>query len=671
MAIVREIGRIAADVPHLKGAAHLRILILFLFPILSTKGIAAEESKDSISKAFPYIEVSAERIISSPALKYSALTTIDREKIERTGAWQVHETIEKTPGVYIKNYGGLGGIKTISMRGTSAQQTLVMLDGMKLNSTQSGLVDLSTLPVSLIENIEVVRGGNSALYGGNAIGGIVNVRSKDPGSGYKLTGNLDYGSFNEKYIGLSGVKSFDKSHISAFVDVVESDGDYPFTTRQYGETQELTRQNADFLNANVSVAGNYKPGDWNINGRVLARMTDRGTPGAVVQGYIESAEARLEDQEGIFIASAKNQLSSKSSFFLGMMGKLRAMRFRDPNSFGLDGYEGLDNRYTNREMQFTGRYRRKISLFNIEAGLEGNFADLKGGMLQPELSDYVKRSAGAVYGRTEAEFDPLSLQAGLRYDMISDAGNALSPMAGVYYSPEALPANFKLNWSYNFRPPSFNEMYYLNYGTADLKPERSQSLNAGVNVTPFDFLTVDLSGFLISTEDGIVSVPKSPVTWSAENLGEIYSRGIEVNGRAELNLWKLKIAADLSYTLQKVTDESDGSITKGKLVVYQPQEILAGNLILDTGIFTIGGNFNYSGFRYYLPDNSYGSLLPEYAIVNLHAEKDFDTDLFAFTLRFDIKNLFDERYSVIRNYPMPGRLYRAGVSVEIGGSSDE
>ena len=154
------------------------VIYLFLLSYLSLLGASKNTEVDSISYIYPEIKVSAERILSNSALQFSPNSIIHKAQIEKTAALQASELLNNIPGLYIKDLGGLNGLKTISLRGTSAQQTLIMIDGMRLNSMQNGITDLSTIPIAMFEDIEVVRGGASAVFGGNSIGGVINFRTK-------------------------------------------------------------------------------------------------------------------------------------------------------------------------------------------------------------------------------------------------------------------------------------------------------------------------------------------------------------------------------------------------------------------------------------------------------------------------------------------------------------
>ena len=648
----------------MKTTIHTAAILMML--LLPYNALIADDS-DSLNAVLPGIEVRADRIYSNPALKSSSVSLVDREDIKEIGAIQLSDAVSYSPGVFIKNYGGLGGIKTVSLRGTTSQQSLVLIDGMRLNSGQTGMTDLSTMPMALINDIEIARGGVSAVYGGNAIGGIINIRTSDKVKNDGINADLKYGSFAEKYVGITGQYGFNKTNMSALFEYTASDGDYPFDVNHFGEYRTISRTNGDFENFAASLAANSEFYNWEIKSRLLFRNTERGTPGPVVQGNVEAENARLSENDILFLLSAFRQISSETSLNIGISAQNNDMEYSDLNNVVI--VSNHDNSgFNNQNYQLSARLSSDFNYLSGDLMFETSFNSLNGDMLQKEIGNYVKRNSYAVSAYIESDkltagaFHSL-MSLGTRYDYMSDAGSSLSPLAGIIISNDFVPIELKCQWSYNFRAPSFNEMFYLNYGNADLEPEYARSLNIGLVAEPLENIELQAEYFRINTENQIVSVPKSPLTWSAQNIGEVFTRGFELSAGA--SLWDNFISLHLAYTRQKASDESENSITKGKQIVYIPQELFALNLITRLKDYSLGANCQYSGFRYSLADNSYSSVLPEYTLVNIFASKQFEFNGFNLLLRAECNNIGDESYSVIKNYPMPGRSYRLSVSVNI------
>jgi vitamin B12 transporter len=634
------------------------VSVVFFLPLIFS--YSAAQPSDSVKKKFPPIEVTAVRIPENSLKKFSAYSNITKSDISEIGAKQISEILSLAPGVYLKDYGGLGGLKTISLRGTTSEQTLILLDGMKLNSSQNGLLDLSTMPVSIFENIEIVRGGASSIYGGNAIGGVINLNTNNYDINSSLKANLSYGSFGEMSGSLNGIYVNDKFRLNGYLEYLYSQGDYPFHFQQFGENKELLRENADFSNISFGLSALTEYKNWEIKPRVMFRASERGTPGAVVQGDVESARSRLNENETIIMLQSLKQFSPEMSINIGLSGRFDDLNYKDPDAI-LFNPNGLNEFYSTRDFQLLSKFTMIFGEFFTDWIFEMGYSTFN--------LDYY-RNTYALSQRTERKFEidsicSLSFQLGLRLDALSDRGNALSPMAGFALKLNDIPFNINLNWSYNFRPPNFNELYYPNFGNPNLKSERASSLNLGITYQLFDNLIFELDGFIITTNNQIISVPKSPISGYALNIGKVLTKGFEFSLKNTSSIGNIKTNLLINYTLQSATDVSSETLTFENQVPYIPKEMF--NLFGSLGWkdFTLGINGNYSSYRFSVSDNSVNSLMPSYYIINLFMSQTIMISNNKLTIRFNCNNLFNESYYIIKNYPMPGRSFRIRFSSEL------
>ncbi len=636
------------------------IIIWFCIPYLYAKN-----AKDTTLYVMPEVEVSGARIISRTSLISSPYSLIDSAEIERSAPMQVSEILNEVPGLYIKDYGGLSGLKTVSLRGTSAQQTLVMIDGMKLNSAQNGISDLSSLPVSLLESVEVVRGGASAVFGGNAIGGVINFNMRDVDYQNRLKGRIGFGSFERTMLSLSGSLKVDSiSAVSGVYQYSASAGGYPFKINHFGREQEIERKNSDFSSHALSTAYSVSIEDWKAHIRFLGFTSERGIPGPAVKNNY-SSKARAVQNDAVMVLSAGKDFGSEQRLFLGVMTNFNEYEYSDP--FGRAG--GIEDIFINRGVQIQADYRNKIADIVINTFIEPSFYELRGDMLSPEVNRYVNRfSIGAGF-RAEKKmivfnkYDYLSTLAALRLDAISDINPAISPMLGFQTYLSDLNLTMNAQYSYNFRAPGFNEMYYYNYGSENLKPERAHSVNIGAGWQPFDNHFYELNLFAILTEDQIAAYPKRPDAWSAMNIGRVFTRGFEFS--ASPRFFDQKLGISFSYTRQLAGDESESSLTNGKKIPYIPEEMLHCSAEFDFGIFTISSSVFYSSYRYAMVDNNYNSIIPSYVILDAGISKEQELYGYVLIFKFKTKNILNESYEIIKNYPMPGINFYGELMIKI------
>jgi outer membrane cobalamin receptor len=636
---------------------------IFLFKITLTAQV-----KDSVFQT-KGVEVTADKASETNVSALAPITVISKEELEKSGAWQISDALSYVPGLFVKNYGGLGGLKTISLRGTSASQAAILINGVRLNSAQNGQFDFSALPATLAEEINVIRGGASTLYGANAIGGAVNILTASRKENIFKT-DVHLGSFkSELYSAYGSWAISDSTQVSALGEFTSSRGDYPFKTEQFGETVEMRRANGDFKNISGMLTATFPLKTWKFTTQAIARNTERGTPGAVLQGRVESSNARLTENDLLVSLGALKNITEDSGLEIILATKFNTQKFNDPE-FVFGGNSGESN-FKNRDISARITSQNFFKNWIIRFTGEGSYADLKGDNLQKEAGDFVRRQNVAFAAHFEREFafdtvQAITLQSGLRFDWFSDAGQSFSPLVGGAFT-FLKELRFRGQWSYNFRPPSFNELYYLNYGNTNVKPERSHSFNIGAIWLPFKNIFFETEIFFIRTNDQIVSVPKNPVQWSAQNIGLVATRGIELTTQL---LYNEDFTFRTSYTFQTATDETPQSYSKGKQVVYVPNHIanaVMSGVFFKTDVFksTLGIQGQLSGDRFSLPDNSHDSRLSEFITLDVYVIQEITYENNMFKIRADVINLFNEQFSIVRNYPMPGRNFRFGLAYQL------
>lgn len=635
--------------------------ILFFITAFCTGFLLIEKSfskeiDSTINKNFQEIEVISNRIFSNSAFKYYSNENISQSQIKEINPVQINEILLNIPGISIKNYGGLSGLKTVSLRGTSSNQSLIMLNGIKLNLSQNGSVDLSKIPVNLINSIEIMRGGNSAIYGANSIGGIINLKTKVPE--HRFSAGIDYGSFNYKAGNLN--YNFRKIPISLFMEYKKNDGDFSFTSNDISIEKDLIRKNSDFENYSVSSFFDLIDTNYVLKSAIIGIVTKKGIPGAVLKNNINSENARYDEFELIFSNSfTKNINNNIFEISANHIISYSDYYSAENKNFILLG-SGI---FTLNQSLLNSSYNFKLNDLELKISGELSNSILAGNMLE---SDIEKRFISALSLTAEKTndytFGDLNYLSGLRFDYIDDAGTAISPLTGIYYSNKNIKSNF--NYSYNFRPPSFNEMYYLNYGNRNLKPEKSHSLNFGLSFQFSDELILTTDLFYIETTDKIVTIPKSPVSWTAENIGEVVNKGIEFKMD-----WKpIKYySAKFAYSLQSAIDKSLKSITYNKLIPYIPQEVISMNHNIEFWDYKLTLIFNYSSFTYSLPGNNFESIINEYYSIDINFYKDFKISKNQITGYLKINNITNNNYEIIKNYPMPGIHFYSGIKYRFQG----
>lgn len=616
--------------------------------------------------------VSANSILPRVSRDAQPLAVIAREEIHAANAIDISDVVGFAPGVFVKQYGGLGGLRTLSLRGTSAQQAVILIDGVRYRTSADGAFDLSNIPAATVERIEVVRGGNTALYGAGAVGGVVNLVTRSSGPRplqAAMSGTV--GSFGERRFTLDADAASGSHDWKIGLSSTVAGGDYPFTFDEYGETRTLRRENADFTNFFGHAGWAYRGDEGDALSLTLQGFqSDRGTPGAVVQGNREQLRARLTERDLFATARYTHPLGEwQLSALAG--GRLNGLRYRDPDA-RLAGPSGLDNHYAGRDISLAFRARKMMgSDGTLDLAGEFSYAGVEGDNLDPSAGASVRRLQWSGIAGTnwfledgilgwETGFD-----AALRADLFSDIGGAVSPSAGLNLRIGATPLRARAHAGLSYRAPTFVEQYYLNYGNRDLRPERGISLSTGLTYEPIETIVLESGFFLMKTTDQIIAVPRSPVSWSAANIADVLSRGVELALAG--TMLDGRLMARLSYTLMRAEDRTEG-MTYGKLLVYAPQELFNGILNMRFGWLATSVNWQYVSHRFTLPMNNAESALPHYSVVGAGISAGWKLGLLGCTGRLECTNILDAGYYVVRNYPMPGRTVRAEILVKFGGA---
>ena len=627
-------------------------------------------SSDSTeSLLMPPVTVIGSRLLSRRAKSIRPTAVITATQIEEGGARDLADALLFSPGLFVRRYGGPGGLRTVSLRGTPSEGTALMIDGVRYRSSAEGGFDLGNIPAETLQEVEVIRGGDAALFGANSLGGAINVVTANGAEETEFRATAGAGSFGEQSAGLSGTGALGTHRFDGSVHYTKSEGSYPFDFNEFGRTETITRTNSDFSNLFARLGWSLQPEEtgWHTNAAILGYQTSRGVPGPVVQGRSEGSEARLDEDDLFALAQIRKSLGS-SMYTLSANGRLNRLRYRDSDDRS-GGKDGVDNTYNlaNGTLLLRNLWFPDVHS-SLATTIEAEVITLQGENLDPSAGDEVSRSriGGFVQGsRSFPEIalgESLNLDAALRYDIFpsGDLDPQFAPSLGILWQPFPFLLRLRGHAALNYRAPTFVEQYYLNFGNADLKTERSRSINIGGTWQPTDQLVLESSLFLIDTRDRILAIPRSPISWSAQNVGRVVSRGLELGLVG--SLFNNLLSGSLSWTLMEAKDRS-GGITEGHLLPYSPQEIFNGMITLHRWETALTGTWEYASHRHTLSFNTPQSALPHYLVVNLGVARSFRFDNFQLTGRIDLSNIFNESYQVIRNYPMPGRSLRVETSI--------
>ncbi|MDR0825028.1 MAG: TonB-dependent receptor [Prevotella sp.] len=600
-------------------------------------------------------------------------------------------------GVQLKDYGGIGGLKTVDVRGMGSQHVGVFYDGIEIGNPQNGVVDLGRYSLDNMEAISLYNGQKSAIFQpakDYASASSIYMTTKTPDfRGNKKqdikttfkTGAFDLvnpsilwsqelsdnvsGSLNAEYIYSSGKYKFKHK----VVNKTDNRGGYDTTeVRKNGDIRVYRLEHALF--------GKMEGGDWKT--KVYFYNSERGYPGADVKEPGKfSHEDRQWDTNLFFQASLKKKMSYVySTLFSGKYAY-------DYIHYVAGDYPGpeLDNKYKLHEA-----YLSSANFFNILPFWNANVStDFMWNKMDSNMKEFIypQRYSGWVAVATSFYFERVKIQASLLGSFVHENTkeekqdiqqnwDKYTPTLIASWQPfESHDLHLRFFYKNIFRMPTFSEMYLAYMGSLSslLEPEYTKQYNVGITYAKTIKRSLNIGAqvdvYHNKITNKLMAIPGGVnFRWTMKNLGLVQIRGIDValNGDTQIGT-NTVLTARLNYTYQKARDCSDSgepSTYKGQ-IAYIPWH--SGSAIVGAKYKTWNLNYSfiYTGKRYDGSANIPENRIKEWYTHDLSLSKSLywmSTDL---RLTTEINNLFNQQYDVILNYPMPGTNFKFIINITI------
>ena len=631
-----------------------KTLLKILLLLLLVSGVNAQTDFDSSFFITPPINVSASRISILKENSPFSVQLIDRESIEKTNGSQLSDVLMHANNVYVKSYGGNSSLKTVSVNGLSAEHTLILLNGVRLNSTQNAQFDISLLPKESIESIEIIPSGSSASYGSDALSGVINIKTISSGrisdkNSFDTEIGAEYGSYGYAKYNLSLSGQLEKSSFKILYSGESSKDDFEYYYFNGKENELKTRDNNSYSRNNLFLDYTYDNRSSKLSIVSYYNTADRFLPGIETGSDPSNANQRDKNWNTIinFEKKDKNVLSASFNF--------------QNNLTNFSPYPNNANYYKNLFYSASANYLIHNSIFKILLGGEFSAASIE----SDQLVGNKQRNTSALFISNETRVsENFILFPSARFENISDIEKqVLTAKIGLNYKPFKNDILIiKSSAGNSFRSPSFNELYWRTGGNINLLPEKSVSFEAGF-LTAFKLFsnnTVELTYTHINAMDKILWKPGNSVYWTPENVGNSLSNIISMTLNSDYYISKsLSVLFNLNYTFNssiKNNMDYQGDITYGKQLIYIPYNMIKLNLNFSINNFGFGAGSVFIGDSYsdFENRNSMNSdfVLDGNIYYNLNIAK------INALLKFEVNNITNENYQVISGYPMPLRNFR-------------
>lgn len=653
---------------------HILPLVIIQSYALSAVG----QVKDSIgTQHIQEVEVSA-KLHPSITLSSNPVQTFSGSTIDKVGILSVADAVRRFSGVVVKDFGGIGGMKTIAVRGVGSEHTAVLYDGMAVSNAQSGQIDIGKFSLDNVEMISLTIGQSDDIFRtARSLGavGVLDIQTSTPQfkqKDYSAKVQLRAGSWGQfnPYVYYAH-KLGNKFTLSLDGSWQRADGRYRFEMDNISEKYKGKRNNTDvdIKRTELNLFGNLTE-KQKLSFKLYYFDSERGLPGGVVIYSDQKNGERLWDKDFFTQAKYLNYLNDKFDLQVQTKYTHTWTKYIDKNPKQPNGE--LMNKYIQNELYVTGTL-----LYNLSKNISFSLAeDISYGHLSANLPKFAYpdryTSLSALSGKYQD--DRLTVVGKLLGTYVSEDvenGSAasdkkrLSPSVSLSYKLLD-ETNLRVRASYKdiFRVPSFNDLYYTNSGNSSLKPEKTKQYNIGLTWSEsfsdlFSFLSVTTDFYHNTVKDKIIIYPSS-FNPKSVNLGKVIIDGfdINVNTRMDFNT-KVNIQLSGSYTYQHAIDKTNAEDKNYKdQIPYTPRHSGAGSASLENPFLNISYSIVLSGKTYSLPQNIDSNKISPYLDQTISVNKSFNIGMVSMRAQADISNLANKIYYIMDGYPMPGRAYR-------------
>ena len=690
-----------------------RIVSIVFFTLLCVVASAQMSATDSLYLDSIYRHLELDEYTVTARVKEKDIIipqTLSGVQLKKMNALSVADAIRYFSGVQIKDYGGVGGLKTVNIRSMGTNHMGVYYNGVQLGNAQNGQIDLGKYSLENIEEIQLYNGQKSDIWQSArefGAAGSIYLTTRRPrfenGKTFNVKGQMRAGSFDLINPSLLlDVKLSETMSLTTNAELVSSSGKYPFRYRRVSPSGELAydttaiRQNGDINAIRVEAALNHyysNTGFWKL--QLYHYNSERGVPGAIVNNVWRNGE-RLWDRNSFVQATWQDEFFNRWSMRVNAKYANDYTRYINND----DKLIHVENQYLQQETYLTMAHKVRIfDWWDVSAAYDMQYNALS---MYADAHRFTHWLSAATAINVK---NYLRLQASVLGTFVSDMSDSsdkseksnistakFTPAVFLSYRPsQVVDLRFNAFYKQSYRYPTFNDLYYTDMGNAYLKPELAKQHSAGLSFAqPFRIANLRGSEFRLNADyyynrisDKIIAYPKGQqFRWTMLNLGLVKINGLDVNTHLHFVLPKdFYLTAKLQYTYQTAIDVTDPNDNYyDHQIPYIPWH--SGSAVgmfgwsNDWMQYHLNYSFIYVGERYNQQENilyNYTqpwythdlSLVGEWDIYKARGERREAKGKRLFTLRvaLDVNNLLSQDYDVILNYPMPKRNYKCTVSI--------
>jgi vitamin B12 transporter len=661
---------------------------MFLFLLIALFGQSVYEMDEVVVTANRYPTLLQDVTV--------AVMIIERAEIEQLGALSLIEVLGTAAGIEFKDYGTPGGVTSISTRGIPTNGTLVLVNGQPLNALTNGIADLSVIDINTIERIEVVKGPVSSIYGANALGGVVNIITARAAIKPSIEMGLTPATNTMN-------KPFQTTNAYARLGYPAKNTAFHLAT-VYTHDAGI-RSNSALTKYHVNAAISHKAGRLDLRSSLFYDDKDYGLPGPLPRVDSTHLTPQFGDSTATSIFDCQKDhtlmgnvsldlhLSKNINYYGSVFANRQRTQFHTMYGGMIGDTVTEDYDYLVHKFGLNTMITLNTNIIDYTLGLDAHYDTLHTAMNSTQNNDTTWNAASydiGTWGELRIHInDRFSVNSSIRYDHNSQFGGFLSPGVGLV---SILHPRLWLKFSTGktFRAPTFNDLYWPQYGNPNLEPENGWAYELRVESSPWPSFLGALSLFTRNIHDRIAWMPGADDLWRPQNLNYLNVRGVDLEVKQRISDF-VDYSIETTYlNAQQKNDEivysfydwmNDTSLTiieeVERQAAFTPRFAVSSkiNFTLPAGI-----KVNIAG-RYFSERSNYYPNYDDYPHVTMDTKKlgshiVINTALTAkiyshLTITTGIKNLTGTNYALQfgntindLDYPLPGRTYFARFSLD-------
>jgi len=617
-----------------------KIVFGFYLPLVFASSFLSNTYAESLTEEenliLEPVVVTATRVEVPTKEAASSVTIIEGKTLEAKHHRSVLEALRVVPGLDIVQTGGAGGTTSAFLRGGNSNHTLVLIDGVQVNSPATGAYDFSDLTTDNIERIEIIRGPQSTLYGSDAVGGIIHIITKK-GEGNSISSvSIEGGSFGSYRETLQISGATDRGDYSFSAGRSDTEG-ISKANKKNGNSEKDGYENSTFSSRIGFNLSHDTRLEW------TARFSDAASE---IDGCCPTADDPNALQNRHFLASSLS-LSSPVTAWWDQKIQL---------SLQQDKLEGIDPDTPFGNFEIDTESQRLDWQNNLQVGTHnlvtvGYEYEAQEGK---NKGSFEKRFYNnAFYAFNQFQLSPLVFNLGLRTDDNNGFGAETTYKAEAAYLLELTGSKIHAAYGTGFRAPTLNDLFFPGSGNPNLKPEESRSFEVGIEQALLSEKVQVTATYFHTRVDDLIIFVSDPLTFVGmpENIEEAKMKGWEI-GLSVMPSEILSISANYTLTdaINRITGKRLNRRPKHKIsgtITLKPAE----NLHFDLDVHYVGKRFN---------DTANAVKMGGYTLVNLSGSIHLSKGTQLFTR---IENLFDKEYEEVSGFGTAGFGAYGGVKV--------